>query len=95
MNPRPELSVELHDLLDLTVSTHLGEDSVDRGLALLMCEDSVDFARTYSPERVGPRARASAELLLELACPRMSPYLRRELAVACELTAIGAEVRKR
>lgn len=94
MNPRPELSAELHELLDLTVSSHLGEDSVDHDLALLMCEDAVDFAREYAPDRVGLRARAAADLLLDLACPRMSPYLRRELAVACELAAIGAAVRQ-
>lgn len=95
MEPRTELSAELHELLSLTVQTHLGPDAVDGRLALLICEDAVSFGREYAPDRVGPRARTAALLLLDLACPTMSPYLRRELAIACELTAIGAAARDR
>jgi hypothetical protein len=95
MEPRSPLSPELHDLLALTVHTHLGDDAVDHDLAVLLCEDAVVFAREYGPDRIGPRARTAALLLLELAFPAKSPYLRRELAVACELTAIGAAARDR
>lgn len=95
MEPRAELSAEIHALLELTVRTHLGPDTVDRRLALLMCEDAVTFAREHAPDRVGLRARNAALLLLGLACPTMSPYLRHELAIACELTAIGAAARER
>jgi hypothetical protein len=93
MEPRSPLSPELHDLLELTVHTHLGPESLDHDLAVLLCEDAVLFAREFGPDRVGQRARTAALLLLDLAFPRMSPYLRRELAVACELTAIGAAAR--
>ncbi len=93
MTPRPELSAQVHDLLAMTVRTHLGPTTLDHDLALMMCEDAVEFAREFAPDRVGQRARAAALLLLDLACPTMSPYLRRELAIACELTAIGAVVR--
>lgn len=95
MEPRAELSAEIHELLSLTVRTHLGPEALDRRLALRMCEDAVSFGREYAPDRVGQRARNAALLLLDLACPTMSPYLRRELAIACELTAIGAAARER
>lgn len=93
MPQRHDLAAELHVMLEMTVRTHLGPATLDRDLVLLMCEDAVDFGRTYSPDRIGQRARSAALLLLELACPTMSPYLRRELAVICELTAIGAAAR--
>lgn len=93
MASRPELSAELRDLLDLTVRSHLGPERLDHDLVLHLCEEAVDFGCTYAPDGVGLRARRSALLLLDLACPTISPYLRRELAVACELAAIGAAVR--
>lgn len=83
-------STEVSDLLAPTIEMHLGPATVDRALVHLLCEDAVDFARDFAPTRVGQRARAAATLMLELGCPQMSASLRKELAVICELTAIGA-----
>jgi len=93
MRPRSELSDELIEILQHTVADHLGPATLDQDLVVAMCVDAVAFARTYSPHHVGLRARSAASLLLELACPTMSAPLRHELSIACELAAIGAEVR--
>ncbi|MGO4255431.1 hypothetical protein [Marmoricola sp. RAF53] len=93
MRQSSELSGELTELLQHTVADHLGPATLDQELVAVMCVDAVAFARTYSPHHVGQRARSAASLLLELACPTMSAPLRQELSIACELAAIGAEVR--
>lgn len=93
MDARSEHNTELVELLEHTVTDHLGPVTLDPALVVLMCTDAVTFARGYSSQHVGQRARSSASLLLELACPTMSEPLRHELSVACELAAIGAATR--
>lgn len=93
MSLHAEVPDEVIRLLAETVALHLDQDPDDRDLALLMCVDAVGFAREYAPDHVGMRARSAATLLLDLACPRLSPGHRSELAIACELAAIGARAR--
>lgn len=86
MSARP--TPALVELLAHTVDAHL-PGHPDHERVLLLCLDAVTFAREYAPTGIGSRARAAAELLLGLDSPHLRMDLRRELAVACELAAIG------
>ncbi|MBO9524334.1 MAG: hypothetical protein J7518_22580 [Nocardioidaceae bacterium] len=90
------LPEDLRVLLTQIVDAHLrSEDESDHDAAVRCCLDAVDFAREDGGPGAGAKARRAAALLLELACPHLSSDTRRELAVACELTALGALVRAR
>jgi hypothetical protein len=86
------LDPELAELLGHTVDAHV-TDPGERELVLTLCAEAIEYAREHGSEGFGQRARTTAGLLLGLARPDLDPELRHELAVACELAALGAAVR--
>lgn len=91
MPNHPILSRDTVRLLAQTLDLHIGPEGND--LALLLCADGITFAQTYAHDGVGARARRSVALLLELGCPEIPVTVRRDIAVACELIAIGDATR--
>lgn len=92
MNAGSSVSPQTLSLLAATLDLQgLRQGSRVRIVALSLCMDAVAFAREAEPGwvgTVGSRARASAQLLLELICPELDDAIVRELAVACERAAI-------
>ena len=88
--PAPELINALVDDLD----DRLLRTGTDRALVVQLCSEAIAFSWTLSrnlPDgHVGQRARNAAALLLELGAPEMAPALRAQVALACEVIAIGA-----
>ncbi|MCX6396345.1 MAG: hypothetical protein NTV23_07670 [Propionibacteriales bacterium] len=88
--PAPELINALVEKLD----DRLLRTGTDRVWILKLCSEAIAFSWTLSKKlpdgHVGQRARNSAALLLELGAPEMSPDLRDQIALACEVIAIGA-----
>jgi hypothetical protein len=53
-----------------------------------LCAEAVAFAREDDAALVGTRARSSAQLLLELVCPHLTPTSVHQLSIACERAAL-------
>lgn len=85
-------TVDAH--LDAYVDAHVAAVA-DREYVLALCTEAVAFAREFAPTHVGSRASRAAGLLFELCRPDLDEQLRRELAVACQLVAIGAAARRK
>jgi hypothetical protein len=89
-------SPHLLDSLSRVVDARLGEGHPDRDFAIKLCAESIGFSwilsRRLTDGHVGQRARSSAALMLELAFPDMRAGVRHQLAVACEILAIGAQI---
>jgi len=66
----------------------------------LICFDAVQISQSLGQSpghsldqaEVGMRARAAAQLLLDLICPSVRPDVRDELALACERAALVSQV---
>ena len=88
--PAPELINALVENLD----DRLLRTGTDRAWVIQLCAEAIGFSWTLSNKltdgHVGSRARNSAALLLELGAPEMSPELREQISLACEVIAIGA-----
>jgi hypothetical protein len=69
------------------------EDDHTRELAVVLCSDAIAFSWTLSrrlPDgHVGQRARSEDALMLSLAFPEMRAAVRHQLAVSCEILAMG------
>lgn len=61
-----------------------------RSAVFNLCIEAVAFACEVDGPLVATRARASAHLLLELACPELDGAVVRALALACEEAAVAA-----
>lgn len=65
----------------------------DRELAVLLCNEAITFSWTLTKRlpdgHVGQRARSAAALMLGLAFPDVRPGVVHQLAVACEIIAMG------
>lgn len=90
--PAPALITALVENLD----DRLLRTGTDRAFITQLCAEAIAFSWTLSrhlPDRhVGQRARDAAALLLELGAPEMASDLHRQLAVACEVVAVGARI---
>lgn len=88
--PAPELINALVENLD----DRLLRTGTDRAWVVKLCSEAIAFSWTLSNKLpdgdVGSRARNSAALLLELGAPEMAPDLRDQIALACQVIAIGA-----
>jgi hypothetical protein len=60
-----------------------------RATVFSLCIEAVAFGREGDEDVVGIRARSSAHLLLELACPELDDRTLDRLATACERAALG------
>lgn len=87
------MAVPPEALIGQAVAAHLPAGK-GRFLAARCCADAVAFARDGGEPGAGARARRAAALLLELDCPDLPPETRHELAVACQLTVLGALARR-
>lgn len=88
--PSPQLLGSVRSM----VAARLGAGSEHDGeLVVALCNEAITFSWTLSKNlpdgHVGQRARSSAALMLELTFPEMRAGLRHQLAVACELIALG------
>ncbi|MCZ4500217.1 MAG: hypothetical protein JWQ74_2772 [Marmoricola sp.] len=89
--PAPHLVNALVENMD----DRLLRTGTDRDFVVTLCSEAIAFSWTLSrwlPDgHVGQRARSSAQLLLELGIPEVAPSLRAQIALACEIIAIGAQ----
>ena len=88
--PSPELLGSVRS----AVYARLGnEGAYDRELLVSLCNEAIAFSWTLSKRlpdgHVGQRARSAAALMIGLAYPEMRAGLRHQLAVACEIIAMG------
>lgn len=88
--PSPELLTSVR----AAVHARLGDEGAyDRELLVALCNEAITFSWTLSKRlpdgHVGQRARSAAALMLSLAYPEMRAALRHQLAVACEVIAMG------
>jgi len=60
--------------------------------AKVICLDAVRISQSLGDDQVGMRARAAAQLLLDLICPSVRADVRDELAVICERVATTSRV---
>lgn len=58
----------------------------------VICFDAVQISQSLDQGDVGMRARAAAQLLLDLVCPSVPADVRGELALACERAALTYHV---
>ena len=88
--PSPELHGSVRSLVEARLRD---EDEHVREFAITLCSEAIAFSWTLSrrlPDgHVGQRARSAAALMLGLAFPDMRPALRHQLAVSCEILAMG------
>ncbi|HEX4190292.1 MAG TPA: hypothetical protein VHZ06_04795 [Marmoricola sp.] len=88
--PAPQLVPALVENLD----DRLLRTGTDRDFVLRLCSEAIAFSWTLSrrlPDgHAGHRARNAALLLLELGAPEVARPLREQIALACEVIAIGA-----
>jgi len=88
--PSPELVGSVRSAVYARLAA---EDDHVRELAVTLCSEAIAFSWTLSrrlPDgHVGQRARSSAALMLGLAFPDMRMSVRHQLAVACEILAMG------
>lgn len=88
-HPAPQLVPALVENLD----DRLLRTGTDRDYVLQLCSEAIAFSWTLSrrlPDgHAGQRARNAAMLLLDLGTPEVAPALRQQIALACEVIAIG------
>lgn len=88
--PAPHLVNALVENLD----GRLLRTGTDRDFVATLCSEAIAFAWEPDPflpsGHVGQRARTSAQMLLGLGAPEMTDGLRSQIALACEIIAIGA-----
>jgi hypothetical protein len=76
--------------LSVAVDSHLPRRGPrTRATVFSLCIEAVAFGRESDDDMVGTRARSSAHLLLELACPELDDLTVDLLATACERAALG------
>jgi hypothetical protein len=76
--------------LSVAVDSHLAlRGPTTRAAVFSLCIEAVAFGREGAPELVGTRARSSAHLLPELACPELDQLTLHRLSIACEHAALG------
>jgi hypothetical protein len=76
--------------LSVAVDSHLARRGpATRATVFSLCIEAVAFGREAEAELVGTRARSSAHLLLELACPELDEQTLHLLSTACEHAALG------
>ena len=95
--PSPELLGSVRSAVYARLGNDGAEGDRDRELAVTLCTDAIAFSWTLSKRlpdgHVGQRARSAASLMLAMAFPDMRAGLRHQLAVACEILAMGARDR--
>ncbi|RNL80143.1 hypothetical protein [Nocardioides marmorisolisilvae] len=92
--PSPELLTSVRSAVYARLAQHEGaEGAYDRELLVTLCNEAITFSWTLSKRlpdgHVGQRARSAAALMLLMAYPEMRAGLRHQLAVACEIIAMG------
>jgi len=60
--------------------------------AKVICLDAVRVSQSLGEDQIGMRARAAAQLLLDLICPSLRADVRNELALVCENVATISKV---